>query len=151
MSQERTKPLYQISGKIVDQNTQEPLEDATIVFKNIESNGIEFGGISDEKGKFSVRVSKGMYNVHIEYYSYKSKKLNISDISRDFNIGVVELEIDTKNLGEVDIVAEKKMIKIRPNKIEYNIDKDISSSGKFALEILNNIPSVSVNSMEIYI
>ena len=87
-----------------------------------------------------------MYNVHIEYFSYKSKKLNISDISRDFNIGVVELEIDTKNLGEIDIVAERKMIKITPNKIEYNIDKDISSSGKYASEILNNIPSVSVDS-----
>ena len=62
MSQERTKPLYQISGKIVDQNTQEPLEDATIVFKNIESNGIEFGGISDEKGTKSKFKSKSNLN-----------------------------------------------------------------------------------------
>jgi hypothetical protein len=145
IGQERTKPLYQISGEIVDQNTQDPLEDATIVFKNIESNGIEFGGISDKNGKFSVRVSKGMYNVHIEYFSYKSKKLNISDISRDFDIGLVGMEIDTNYLDQIDVVAERKTVKIKPNKIEYNIDKDISTTGRYASEILHNIPSVSVD------
>ncbi len=145
ISQERNKPLYTISGKIVDENTQKPLEDATIVFKNIKSDSIRFGGISDEVGNFSFQVSKGVYDVSVEYFSYVSKKLSISAITRDFNVGIIELEIDINYLNEVKVIAEKKAVKIKPNKLEYNVEKDISTPGKYAADILNNIPSVSVD------
>uniref|UniRef100_UPI00356698EC TonB-dependent receptor domain-containing protein n=1 Tax=Lutibacter sp. TaxID=1925666 RepID=UPI00356698EC len=144
-SQKNNNPTYTITGKIIDAASKKPMEDATIIFKSIDSNLIKFGGITNQKGNFSIDVEKETYSVSIEFISYKTKYLNISAISRDLNLGIVELELDTEILGEVEIIGEKRPVEIKSNKIVFNVAKDISANGGVATDILNNIPSVSVD------
>jgi outer membrane receptor protein involved in Fe transport len=144
-SQEKANPTYSISGKIIDANSKKPLEYATIVFKSLDSNQIKFGGITNQRGNFSIEVEKGSYNVTVEFISYKTKKLTISTISNDFDIGSILLELDTEILDEIEITAEKRALEIKPNKFIFNVEKDIAASGSMASEILNNIPAVSVD------
>lgn len=144
-SQKNTTPTYTITGKIIDAASKKPLEDATIIFKSIDSNLIKFGGITNQKGNFSIDVEKETYSVSVEFISYETKKLNISAITRDLNVGIIELELDTEILSEVEIIGEKKAVEFKPNKIVFNVDKDISTAGSTATDILNNIPSVSVD------
>ncbi|PCH49027.1 MAG: hypothetical protein COC22_07240 [Flavobacteriaceae bacterium] len=144
-SQEKNNPIYTISGKILDASTKLPLEDATIVFKNIDSNRIKYGGITNKKGKFSIEVEKGIYIASVEFLSYQTKKLNVSSVSRDLNIGTIELKIDTEFLNEIEIIGEKSTIAFKHNKVVYTVGKDISSDGGVATDILNNIPLVSVD------
>ena len=144
-SQKNTTPTYTITGKIIDAASKKPLEDATIIFKSIDSNHIKFGGITNQKGNFSIDVEKETYNVSVEFISYETKNLNISAISRDLNVGIIEMELDTEILSEIEIIGEKKTLELKPNKIVYNVDKDISTAGSTATNALNNIPSVSVD------
>ncbi|NEW80135.1 MAG: TonB-dependent receptor plug domain-containing protein, partial [Gelidibacter sp.] len=144
-SQSNTNPTYTITGKIIDATSKKPLEDATIIFKSIDSNLIKFGGITNQKGNFSIDVEKETYRVSVEFISYETKNLNISAITRNLNIGVIELALDTEILNEVEIVGGKKTVEIKSNKIVFNVAKDISSTGSTATDILNNIPSVSVD------
>lgn len=144
-SQKKTSEIYTISGKILDLETNKPIEDATIIFKGQDSVQIKCGAISNAKGNFSIDVNEGTYYATVEYLSYKSKKLNISTINRDLNIGVVFLEVDTEFLKEVEVLSEKKAIDFKANKMIFNVGKDISASGSSTTEILNNIPSINVN------
>jgi len=144
-SQKKNNPTYTITGKIIDATSKMPLEDATIIFKSIDSNLIKFGGITNRKGNFSIDVEKKTYSLSIEFISYETKNMNISIISTDLDLGIIELELDTEILSEVEIFGEKKTIEFKPNKIVYNVDKDISASGGTATDILNNIPSVSID------
>ncbi len=144
-SQKDTNPTYTISGKIIAADSKKPLEDAIIVFKSIDSNQIKFGGITNQRGNFSIDVEKGNYNVSVEFISYETKILNISEINRDLNMGTHELELDTEILGEVEIIGEKKTMEFKANKIVFNVEKDITAAGGVATDILNNIPSVSVD------
>ncbi|MDO9275141.1 MAG: outer membrane beta-barrel family protein [Lutibacter sp.] len=144
-SQKNINPTYAITGKIVDAATKKPLEDATVIFKSIDSNLIKFGGITNQKGNFSIDVEKETYLVSVEFISYETKILNISAITRDLNVGIIELELDTEILDEIEIVGEKKALEFKPNKIVFNVDKDIATAGSTATDILNNIPSVSVD------
>lgn len=144
-SQSNNNATYTISGKIVDAATKKPLEDATIIFKSIDSNLIKFGGITNQKGNFSIDVEKETYRVSVEFISYETKILNLSAINRNFNLGVIELELDTEILNEVEIVGGKKTVDIKSNKIVFNVEKDISTAGSTATDALNNIPSVSVD------
>ena len=138
-------PTYTISGKIIDASTKKPLEDATVIFKSIDSNLIKFGGITNSKGNFSIDVEKETYRVSVEFISYETKNLNISAITRNFNLGVIELELDTEILNEVEIVGGKKTVDIKSNKMVFNVDKNVASNSGVATDILNNIPSVSVD------
>ncbi|MFO7674683.1 MAG: outer membrane beta-barrel family protein [Lutibacter sp.] len=144
-SQSNNNPTYTISGKIIDAASKKPLEDATIIFKSIDSNHIKFGGITNQKGNFSIDVEKETYNVSVEFISYETKNLNISAITRDINLGVIEMELDMEMLNEVEIIGEKKTLELKPNKIVFNVGKDISTAGSTATDILNNIPSVSID------
>lgn len=144
-SQTNTIPNYTITGKIIDATSKKPLEDATIIFKSIDSNLIKFGGITNQKGHFSIDVEKENYNVSVEFISYETKNLNISAITKDLNLGLIEMELDTEILNEVEIKGEKRTIELKPNKIIYNVGKDISTAGSTATDALNNIPSVSVD------
>ena len=144
-SQEKNNPLYTISGKIIDASTQLPLEDATILFKSINSNTVACGGITKKNGKFSIDVSEGTYNASAEFLSYKTKKLNISSVTRDLNIGTIELELDTEFLDEIEIIGEKSTLEFKKNKQVFNIGKDISASGSTVTQILTNIPSVDID------
>lgn len=144
-SQEKKTPTFTISGKIIDASSKDPIEYATVVFKSLDLNQIKFGGITNRKGHFSIDVEEGTYDASVEYISYKTKKLNISTITRDFNIGTIAIEQDTEALKEVEITANKKTLEFKPNKMVYNVEKDISAAGSMATDVLNNIPSINVD------
>lgn len=144
-SQSNNNPTYTISGKIIDATSKKPLEDATIIFKSIDSNLVKFGGITNQKGNFSIDVRKETYRVSVEFISYETKILNLSAITRNFNLGVIELELDTEILNEVEIIGEKRITEFKSNKIVFNVDKDVAANGGVATDILNNIPSVNVD------
>jgi len=145
ISQEKNTAQYTITGKIIDANTQLPLEHATILFKATNSDQIKFGGITNQRGKFSIDVLKGDYNASVEFLSYLTKKLNLNSITEDLNLGTIELEIDTEYLDEIEIIGEKKTLEFKPNKFVFNVAKDASSAGSMATDVLNHIPSVTVD------
>ncbi len=145
-SQNKKTPTYTISGKIIDGTSKKPLEDATIIFKNKISSSIKYGTITNAKGKFKIEVKKGVYDAFVEFVSFKSKKIDLSNITKNTNIGTITLETDTEFLNEIEIIGAKKTIDFKPNKIVYNIEKDLEASGGVASDILKNIPSVSVDS-----
>lgn len=144
-SQKSQNGNFTIKGKIVDSETKKPIEDASIIFKNIVTNATDYGVLTNSKGAFNLNIEKRIYTLYISFIGYKSKYLNISDISKNLNIGTIELEVKTNFLEEIEIIGSKKAIQIKPNKIIFHVEEDIASSSGAATDILNHIPSVSVD------
>ncbi|MEW4925025.1 TonB-dependent receptor [Algibacter sp. 2305UL17-15] len=134
-----------LTGKVIDKETKQPLEYATISFFNKRLNKIVTGGITDTKGNFSIPVNTGMYNISIEYISFKTITLNDRKVIKPENIGVFELELDTEALEAVEVIAEKTTVEIRLDKKIYNVGKDLTVSGGTVSDVLDNVPSVSVD------
>lgn len=133
-----------LTGKVVDQTTKQPLEYATIILKNTKTSKIS-GGITDEKGLFSVKTVVGNYEISIEFISFKPVKFPAQNISADKNFGTIQLKEDTNSLEEVVIIAEKTTVDIRLDKKVFNIGKDLSIRGGNASDVLGNVPSVQVD------
>jgi len=77
-------------------------------------------------------------------YSPKTIK-NIAVESSQLNLGRIELDPEAVNLDEVIVSAEKEMISYNLDKKVISVDKNISSTGGTALDVMQNIPSVSVD------
>lgn len=137
------KPIT-ISGKVIDALSKQPLEYATIVIKNTETQKIS-GGITDAKGIFSVKTPAGFYEISVEFISFKSKKYPKQNITKDLDLGTITLSEDSKSLDEVVIIAEKTTVDIRLDKKVFNIGKDLSIRGGNASDVLGNVPSVQVD------
>lgn len=133
-----------ITGKIIDANSNQPLEYATIVLRNTVTQKIS-GGITDETGSFNIKTPKGTYEISAEFISFKSKKYPKQSITENLDLGVIKLREDTASLNEVVIIAEKTTVDIRLDKKVFNIGKDLSIRGGNASDVLGNVPSVQVD------
>ena len=134
-----------VSGKITDSENSEPLEYATITILDSKDNNVVTGGLSDEIGNFKISTKKGIYNILIEYMSFKNKTLENINVYNDLSLGEFQLELNYESLGEVEIIAEETSVEIRLDKKIYTVGKDLSVRGGTANDVLDNIPSVSTD------
>jgi hypothetical protein len=93
-------PSFSVTGKVMDKETSQTLEYATIILSPKPSGDI-IGGITDKKGSFKIDVTEGNYDITIEFLSYKSKKITKQEIDNDINLGTIQLEIDAETLENV--------------------------------------------------
>ena len=134
-----------ISGQIIDKENGYPLEYATVSFWSVKENTLVDGCITDQSGKFEIKLKDDKYNIVVEYISYKTYRLNNQIIDSDKDLGVIALEIDFQSLGEVEIIAERTTVEIKLDKKIYNVGRDLTVRGGTVSDVLDNVPSVSVD------
>ena len=134
-----------ITGNIIDSETKQPLEYATISFYSLREKQIIDGTITDENGSFDIKIPEGVYDVKIEFISYKPYELKNQNIRSDLNLGTIALELDIAALDAVEVIAEKTTVEIKLDKKIYNVGKDLTVSGGTVSDVLDNVPSVSVD------
>ncbi|MGJ5641693.1 TonB-dependent receptor domain-containing protein [Formosa sp. S-31] len=134
-----------IKGKVIEAETGQPLEYATVAFLNPADNSVVTGGITDMDGHFNIKVAAGTYNISFEYISFKKQILKSRNLTGDSNLGTISLQMDTATLDEVEIIAEKTTVDIKLDKKIYNVGQDLTVSGGTVSDVLDNVPSVSVD------
>ncbi len=145
-SQQRGENLPQVavSGKVIDNESKLSLEYATIIFTPVNGNAIT-GGITNNKGEFNISVAKGIYDISVEFISFKTKSFKRRSLTDNTNLGTIILEFNAETLDEIEIIAEKSTVEIRLDKKIYNVGKDMTVKGGTASDVLDNIPSVTVD------
>ena len=133
-----------ISGKVIEKGTNLPLEYATIVFENAITKQLS-GGITDENGNFKFEVVAGNYNVRAEFISFKSVTVPQKEFKADTNLGTIQMAADVAQLNEIEVIAEKSTVEIKLDKRVYNVGKDMMVKGGTVSDVLDNVPSVTVD------
>ncbi len=137
-----------LKGKIIDSQTNAPLSYASIrVLKNSDSTLIA-GNITGEDGLFSIDMPLGQAYAVVEFIGYQPMKLSSFSLTKEQSIhdlGIIKLSSATTNLDEIEVRAEKSTMELSLDKKIFNVGKDLSNAGGSAIDILGNIPSVSVD------
>ncbi|WP_333809064.1 outer membrane beta-barrel family protein [Flavobacterium sp.] len=133
-----------ITGKVIEKGTNLPLEYATIVFENSTTKQLS-GGITDENGNFKFEVTAGNYNVRAEFISFKNVIIPQKVFNADTNLGTIQMQADVAQLNEVEVIAEKSTVEIKLDKRVYNVGKDMMVKGGTVSDVLDNVPSVTVD------
>jgi len=141
---QRPNPI-KLTGTVLDNETDQPLEYATLVLQSLRNPEKITGGITDATGKFEVETPPGRYNVRVEYLSYISYELKEQGYRTSTDLGVIKLSPDVEQLEGVEVIAEKTTVEIRLDKKIYNVGKDLTVSGGTVSDVLDNVPSVSVD------
>ncbi len=137
-----------VTGRLIDQETQAPLDFATISILSAVDSSVITGGVSDEQGKFAIEAKFGRYLAKIDFISYQSKTISGVEISADQRIadlGDIMIGTSAEMLQEIEVVAEKSEMQFDLDKRTFNVGKDLANKGGSAEEILDAIPSVSVD------
>ncbi len=143
--QNPARPKLMVTGNVIEKTSKTPLEYATITLKNTKNPKQIFGGITDNKGNFSVETVAGEFDIVIEFISFKPTEIKGKQVSANTNLGTIALEEDATQLTEVVVRAEKTTVEIKLDKKVYNVGNDLMVKGGTVSDVLDNIPSVSVD------
>ena len=136
---------FKVYGQVIDSETSEPLEYATISLQAKNNPDKVFGDITDENGNFSVDINPGMYDLTIDYISFISYSNQNLIVRENTDIGKISLDLDVSVLDEVEVRAERTQVEIRLDKKIYNVGQDITVRGGNVSDVLANIPSIDVD------
>lgn len=139
------KPKIKITGKVIEKESKQPLEYATITFLLPNNPKPVAGGITNPKGEFDIEVNLGVYDIKIEFISFKINEIKQKSLKASTSLGLISLEEDANQLNEVVIRSEKTTVEIKLDKKVYNVGNDLMVKGGTVSDVLDNIPSVSVD------
>ncbi len=141
-------PSLEIKGRVLDEDSDQPLAYATISLYTMRDSSLVTGAITDDTGAFSIKSRPGRFHVNIQSISYKLQSISqviLNPETTPLNLGDISLTADVKTLDEVVVQAEKSQMELSVDKRVFNIGKDLSNLGGTAADILDNLPSVEVD------
>lgn len=138
-----------ISGTVVDGQTNQPIEYGNVVLYKVKDSVMVTGSVTSDKGRFSLeKLMPGRYYIKISYIGYTTRRVDslfISPKKMEYNFGKIKLTPKNVNMKEVVIKSEKEQENYSLDKKVVNIDKNLANSGGTALDVMQNIPSVTVS------
>jgi outer membrane receptor protein involved in Fe transport len=135
-----------ISGKVIDKNSKQPIPYVNISIK--QADKVITGGITQDNGNFSIKnLPLESFTVEILFMGYKKETVTVTltSASKSVNLNTISLEEEAVQLKGVDIVSERSTMVQKIDRKVINIGKDLIASGNTASEIMNNIPTVSID------
>lgn len=134
-----------VTGKVLDNTSKQPLEYATIALVNTKNPKAIAGGITNNKGEFDIDVNPGVYDIKIEFISFKPTEIKAKSITENTNLGEFSLAEDATQLNQVEVRTESTTVQIKLDKKVYNVGQDLLVKGGTVSDVLDNIPSVTVD------
>ncbi|MCF8267131.1 MAG: TonB-dependent receptor [Ignavibacteriales bacterium] len=138
-----------IFGTVIDSLSSRPIEYSNVSVFRIKDTSLVTGGISNTEGNFELtRLLPGAYFVKVSfigYHDYKIDSLFIRPGKTDLDLGRIFLSSGAVNLDEIVVKSEKEMVNYTLDKKVINVEQNIASSGGTALDVLQNVPSLTVD------
>lgn len=137
-----------VKGIILDMETSKPLDYATIsAFRQRDSLLIS-GAISDASGSFDMELPYDFYYLVVEFIGYEALSTRFFELNSQqdkIDLGTLSLVGTSQDLDEVVVQAEKSSMELALDKKIFNVGKDLGNAGGTAVDILGNIPSITVD------
>lgn len=148
-AQNTANSSFQVKGVLLDSLTQEgePYATIKVVKKEAPAKALKMM-VTDMKGRFQEKIP-GTGNFVMTITS-----VGRNPIVKDFTVKAGESLVDfgtlyivdaSNELGQVEVVAQKPLVKVDVDKIEYNIEDDPDSKTNSVIEMLRKVPLVTVD------
>lgn len=137
----------QLKGKIVDE-TNAPLEYATAAIFNQNTQKLITGVITNIDGEFTFEnLKKGTYYIEASFIGYNVntlKNITISNTKNTTNLGVIQLKLGN-SLNEVVVQAERTTVVNKIDRQVFDAEKFKNAQGGSGVDVIRNLPSVSID------
>lgn len=138
-----------IVGTVLNAESKAPLEYATVTLFVAGETKPLTGTTTDNTGSFALTaVAAGNFTLVIEHIGFSpltKSGLVISKKDAIINLKNIYLTPQKNLLQNVTVTAKTRLVENRIDKIVFNAEKDISSQGGVATDLLKKVPMVSVD------
>ena len=140
--------IGKVYGKVIDSSTGKPAEFATVSVNMARGDSLLGGTIVRTNGDFLIeKLPIAPLKVTVSFIGYKAQVVEVT-LSRDRmerDLGNITLAPDAEILKEFEVTGEKRTSVMQVDRRVYNVDKDLTTQGASAVEVMKNIPGLSVD------
>ena len=142
-----------ISGRVIDNDSGDPLEKATLQLyrittrrNNVKDTTFVGGALSSESGTFSFSdVRSGTYFLKVTYLGYKDYTRNINKTSSHQALGTIPLEPNSVEIQEAIVVANIPKMVIKDDTVVYNADAFRVPEGSVIEALVEVLPGAKID------
>jgi outer membrane receptor protein involved in Fe transport len=138
-----------ISGTVIDSLTKKPMDYSTVSLFKAGITAPINGSLTDQKGNFKItNIAPGTYRIQVAFIGYATKTIDgivLTAAKPGRNFGQIIVSPTAKMLAAVEITGQKALVENHIDKLVFNAEKDVTSAGGNASDILRKVPMVSVD------
>jgi ferric enterobactin receptor len=142
----QTNNGIRITGRIIDSLSRQPLQYATISLMKDHDTKPAGGEMTNNKGAFSISgLTPGSYMLTIGIIGYSPRTFGPYTLDADKALGDLDVAKKANELESVTVTATRGLVQNKLDKLVYNVEKDVTSLGGVATDVLKKVPMVSVD------
>ncbi len=137
-----------VTGTVIDSVSKAPIEYANIVLLSIKDTSVITGTVTGSKGNFTIqKIPFGRYFLDVRFIGFKDRRFTIelSPQRNNIDIGTVKLKSTAVNLENVVVEGARNPVTYQIDKKVIDVDQLGTTISGNAAEVLENVPSVSVD------
>lgn len=137
-----------VFGKVIDAGTNKPAEFATVAIHTLDKDSLLGGTTVRSNGDFAVEgLPLTSVKVTISFIGYQALTIpvQLGRGAMEKDLGNLKLQPDAEILREFEVTGEKRTSVMQVDRRVYNVDKDLTTQGSTAVEVMKNIPGLSVD------
>jgi len=138
----------QIMGTVVDAEGL-PLPAVNVLILNETDSALVKGAVTDKLGIYRIDgIQPGSYILSVSMVGFQTYEESFSireSEDKSLNIGPITLNESIEQLGEIVTTARRPLYEQEIDRLVVNVQRDITSGGSSALEVLQKSPGVQVN------
>ena len=140
--------LGRVSGTLLDAASQQPLPFAGVVLLRAADSSFVAGAQTLETGAFTLeKVPLGRYVLKATVVGYRTglRPVALTAAAPTLALGPLRLRTAATKLAEVLVQGQRAIVTDNLDKKVIDVTKDLNAAGGTAVDVLQNVPSVSVD------
>jgi outer membrane receptor protein involved in Fe transport len=135
-----------LTGTVLDSLGRQPVAYATVVLLPATGDKPITGVAADDQGHFSMaKLAAGSFRLRASYVGYGTRTRPVTIGTGATAIGNFLLPTAAQALGEAVIIGQKPVVEVRPDRLVYNAEQDVSNAGGTAQDVLRKAPLLAVD------
>ena len=137
-----------INGTVLDNQNTAPIDYASIALLNAVDSSVITGTLSKKNGTFSIQnISPGKYKLNLYFVGYETRLLEniVVQNNQKIQLETIKLKRTFQSLAEVVVLGKKSDSYNKIDKQQYKANQFQTAKGGSAIDVVKNLPSVTVN------
>jgi hypothetical protein len=135
-----------LTGTVLDSLSRQPVAYSTVVLLPATGDKPITGVAADDQGHFSMaKLTAGTFRLRASYVGYGTRTRAVTIGPGATAVGNFLLPTAAQALGEAVVIGQKPVVEVRPDRLVYNADQDVSNAGGTAQDVLRKAPLLAVD------
>lgn len=134
-----------VTGIVVD-NESSPLINATVALYPVGVDSLIEGTATSVNGEYTLEAEPGRYTLKISFLSFQEHNQEIELTEGEtLDLETIQLMPTQESLGDLEVQGERSYMEMNFDSRSFNVQDDVTSLGGSALDVLDNVPSITTD------